>query len=130
MPRYLSPAWIDRLRERAGGDEHLRQLVADRDVVLQQVVTGTPDGEVAYAVTFDRGDVHVQAGRVDDPDVTFRQSWDTAVEVATGELTAVAAFRDGLIELSGDAAALQANQDAFRALDAVFADVRADTTYE
>lgn len=129
MLTYLSTEWIDRLRERASGDEALREATAGVELTLQQVVTDTPHGDVRYYVTFDDGDVYVQAGEVADPDVTFTQDYRTAVGVATGELGALDAMRDGRVVLTGDPTALQDRTSAMGALDTVFAEVRAETTY-
>lgn len=129
MVAYLSTEWIDRLREVAAGDEDLRRAAADGSVTLQQVVTGSPRGDVSYYVTLDGGDVFVQAGTAREADVTFRQDYRTAVGVATGELNALDAVRDGRVVLTGDPTVLGEHVEAFKALDAVFAEVRRATTY-
>jgi len=59
----------------------------------------------------------------------MEQSWDTAVAVAQGELNAQDAFVSGHIRLFGDQQRLLASQPVFRALDAVFTDVRSRTEY-
>ena len=129
MVTYLSTEWIDRLRDAAASDADLRAAVEGVELSLQQVVTDAPSGDVAYYVTFDDGDVYVQAGSVRDPDVTFTQDYGTAVGVARGELSALDALRDGRVMLTGDPTALQDRADALAALDAVFAEVRAETEY-
>ena len=59
----------------------------------------------------------------------MQQTWQTAVDVATGELNAQEAFINGHILLFGDQQKLLESQPVFGALDAVFATVRDRTTY-
>jgi putative sterol carrier protein len=98
-------------------------------LVVQQVVTGGPDGDVAYHVIVDDGRTTVRAGRADDPTVTFTQDRDTARAVSRGELSAQGAFMAGRIRVRGDLPALVAQQDALLRVDDVFASVRETTEY-
>ncbi|MEM9608760.1 MAG: SCP2 sterol-binding domain-containing protein [Actinomycetota bacterium] len=129
MVTYLSTEWLDRVRELATVDEALSAASQGVELTLQQVVTDTPHGDVRYYVTFDDGDVYVQAGDVTEPDVTFTQDYRTAVGVATGELGALDALRDGRVVLTGDPTALQDRAAVLGALDTVFGQVREETTY-
>ncbi|MEM9037130.1 MAG: SCP2 sterol-binding domain-containing protein [Actinomycetota bacterium] len=129
MVTYLSTEWLDRVRELATVDEALSAASHGVELTLQQVVTDTPHGDVRYYVTFDDGDVYVQAGDVTEPDVTFTQDYRTAVGVATGELGALDALRDGRVVLTGDPTALQDRAAVLGALDTVFGQVREETTY-
>ncbi len=129
MVTYLSTEWIDRLRSAAQSDDSLRAASAGVELTLQQVVTSAPGGDVSYYVTFDDGDVYVQAGAVRDPSVTFTQDYRTAVGVARGELNALDALRDGRVLLTGDPTVLQQQTEALAALDAIFSVVRTETEY-
>ena len=129
MVTYLSTDWLDRLRSAAQGDDALRAAAEGVELTLQQVVTSAPGGDVSYYVTFDDGEVYVQAGTVREPSVTFTQDYRTAVAVARGELNALDALRDGRVLLTGDPTLLQQRTDALAALDAVFSEVRAETEY-
>jgi putative sterol carrier protein len=53
----------------------------------------------------------------------------TAQRIATGELSAQAAFMAGQLRLDGDTMALVRNHDALAQLDALFAGVHAETEY-
>ncbi len=129
MADYLSSEWIDALRAAARADEELARAAAEVELVLQQHVTDTPEGTVSYYVTFDRGEVFVQAGEVAEPDVAFVQDYATATAVARGELNALEALQKGKISIHGDARALTRNQQVLAALDRSFSQVRAETTY-
>ncbi|HEC08824.1 MAG TPA: SCP2 sterol-binding domain-containing protein [Acidimicrobiales bacterium] len=129
MADYLSSEWIDALRAAARADEELARAAAEVELVLQQHVTDTPEGTVSYYVTFDRGEVFVQAGEVAEPDVAFVQDYATATAVARGELNALEALQKGKISIHGDARALTRNQQVLAALDHSFSQVRTETTY-
>lgn len=129
MVTYLSTEWLDRVRSLATVDDGLRAATVGVELTLQQVVTGTPHGDVHYYVTFADGEVFVQAGEVTEPDVTFTQDYPTAVGVATGELGALDAIRDSRVTVTGDATALLDQAPALAALDTVFAQIRPDTSY-
>ncbi len=129
MVAYLSPEWIDAVRDAASNDEALATASAETELVLQQVVTDTPYGEVAYFITFDRGEVYVQSGVASSSDVAFTQDHRTALEVHAGEMNALEAFQQGRISISGDVTKLTANQAAIAALDAAFQQVQEQTEY-
>ena len=128
MAPYLSPEWIDELHRALSADAAVRQATADVAITVQQVVTGGPDGDVAWHVVVDHGTVAVRPGVLDDADVTFRQNHETAVQVAAGELSAQAAFMVGLLTVTGDVAKLIAHQAAFTGIDVATDAVRARAT--
>ena len=129
MARFLSPEWIDGVATAAAGSPALAAATAQVQLTVQQVVTGTPDGEVHYFIRVDRGTVEVAPGDAPSPDVTFTQDWPTACAMSTGELGAQEAFMHGRLQVQGDTALLMRHQQAFADLDDAFAEVRARTTY-
>jgi putative sterol carrier protein len=129
VPAYLSPAWLSALQDAADASSTLPGATAGMHLVVQQVVTGGPDGDVAYHVIVDDGRTTVRAGRADDPTITFTQDRDTARAVSRGELSAQGAFMAGRIRIRGDLPALVAQQDALLRVDDIFASVRATTEY-
>jgi putative sterol carrier protein len=125
MSRFLTPEWLDDLADAAGaaaGPE-------GEPFTLQQVITGEPDGEVAWSVTVGEGAVAVRPGRADSPTVTFTQDLPTAAAIHSGELSAQSAFMTGRLRVGGDVGQLLERQDTLIALDDVFAATRATTTY-
>lgn len=129
MARFLTPAWIAELDRRVGADASLQRATDDVSLVIQQVVTGGPDGDVAYHVDLDHGAATVRSGTADRPDVTFRQDYATAVAIGSGELSAQAAFMVGKLIVGGDVGMLLTNQRAFDGVEDIFASVRAATEY-
>lgn len=92
----MSPAWFALLAAdpdaEAGG----------ADVVLQQVVRGTPDGEVRYQVSVRDDQATIHQGSPAEADMTFSSDYQTAVAIAAGRLSTEAALSRGLIRISGN----------------------------
>lgn len=97
MPHFLSSSWLDQLTTLAGGDE-----LGHDATVIQHVVTGGPGGEVAFVVEIDAGHVRARPGRDGRAVVTLTETWETAVKLHLGELTAREAFMGGLVRVRGD----------------------------
>lgn len=125
VPRFLSDEWLAAAETAAAAADVPDGLA----LTVQHRVTGTPDGDVAYAVRLAGGKAEVIRGAVDDPDVTFTQSWDTAVAVHRGEVTAQDAFMTGRMRVDGDVRVLLREGERLAALDGLLADVRPETTY-
>jgi alkyl sulfatase BDS1-like metallo-beta-lactamase superfamily hydrolase len=121
VARYLSEAWFEEVAAATptGTD----------GLTLQQVVTGTPDGEVRYHVGVSNGSAWVRAGQAEAPDATFTEDYSTAAAVARGELSVHTALLEGRIRVAGDMAVLSARQDELAGLDPVPWAVRAATTF-
>lgn len=129
MARYLTAEWFDEINAAARAHEELAALTGGIRLVIQQVVTEAPDGDVHYVVRIENGDVAVTAGEVADPDVTVTEDHATAVALHRGDLRAPVAFMTGRIRVSGNTEALLGAQAALHTLDRVFAGVRERTTY-
>jgi putative sterol carrier protein len=130
MAQYLSPEWIDELHAALSADESVRKATAGVALTVQQVVTGGPEGDVAWHVVVDHGTVAVRPGTTDDADVTFHQDRETAVAVAGGELSAQAAFMIGKLTVTGDVRKLIEHQGAFTGIDDATDAVRARATLD
>ncbi|MCU1455740.1 MAG: hypothetical protein JWN46_3886 [Acidimicrobiales bacterium] len=124
MVRHLSAAWIEALDEAVKSSAGLRAATAEVAFTVQQVVTSA-DGDVTWHLVVDHGEVAVEPGRADDPDLVFTQDRTTAQQIAAGELSAQAAFMVGRLRVGGDLTVLLANQEALAGLEDVFARVRA-----
>lgn len=118
MVQLLSPAWVALHADALGG----LPAVPGASARLQHVVSGGPEGEVAYTLAFEDGRVAGTAvGRDDDAaDCTFLETWADAERIAAGELDLHAAFMQGRVKMSGDMgrlmAVLEATQgEAYRA---------------
>jgi putative sterol carrier protein len=129
VARFLSPEWFDDVNAAAANDDVSAAVTPGLRLVVQQIVTDGPDGEVRYAVRIEDGKVAVVPGEAGEPDVTVTEDHATATAVAQGELAAPVAFMTGRIRVSGDTRVLLSAQPVLHRLDAVFASVRERTSY-
>ncbi len=129
MPRFLSPEWMAEASAAAATSRELAEASAGVRLVVEQVVTGGPDGDVRYVVSLSDGQARFTAGEAADADVTFTTDWETAVAVATGASSAHDAFTSGRLSVRGDVTALLRHARAFDGLHALFAGLRERTTY-
>ncbi len=127
--RYLSLDWLDELGRVVEADDELRELATEHEIGITQIVREGPEGDITYHLQVAAGAARFGPGPAEPEHVRMEQSWDTAVAVAQGELNAQDAFVSGHIRLFGDQQRLLASQPVFRALDAVFTDVRSRTEY-
>lgn len=99
MVQHLSPEWVA-LHEGLGAALPERPGASAR---LQHVVTGTPDGEVAWSLQLVDGQVAgVAVGRDDAAaDCTFLITHPDSVAIAKGELDLHAGFMQGRVKMSG-----------------------------
>lgn len=132
VARYLSSEWIARLSQSvasAAPDE------LTEPVVIQHVITDAPaqvadsDGEVTYHLRLSPTGSSAASGRAADPTVTFTQTYETAMAIATGASGAQAAFMGGDLRIGGQVDALVRNQPVFAGLDDLLAPLRADTEF-
>lgn len=129
--RFLSPEWLTAMDLALSASPEVVAATADSSLRLAQVVTGTPDGDVAYLVRIERGRVGVEPVPAGEPaDVTLTADWATAVDIATGALATHDAFTAGRLLVRGDIAALRAAAPALAGLGDAFESLRADTTYD
>ena len=129
MARFLSAEWLDQVAAAAHGDQKLQAATAGVALTVRQVVTGGPDGEVAWHVRLGDGTVQIGSGRVPDAEVVITQSHETATAVSRGRLSPAQAFASGRLKLSGQVGLLVRHQDAFAQLGITLATVRDATTF-
>lgn len=124
MSRFLSAEWFDDVR-RSQPAEPIHPTLT-----LQQVVTGTPEGEVRYQVLVGEDGARIEFGAHPQPDMSFTSDYPTASAIARGHLSVQAALSAGRIRIGGDTARLAANQPLLTGADPVPAVVRAATTWD
>ncbi len=127
--RYLSLDWIDEISRRVAADAALQSLGTQHTIGITQVILEAPEGTVTYHLQAGNGRVEFGAGPADPEDVRLEQEWFSAVDVATGEMTAEDAFITGCIRLSGNAPLLLECQAVFAGLDPIFSAVADRTDY-
>jgi predicted lipid carrier protein YhbT len=104
--RHLSEDWVA-LHAKVGAALPERPGASGR---LQHVVTGAPDGEVAWSLVLVDGRVtDTIVGRDDAAaDCSFLITHPDAVRIARGELDLHAGFMQGRVKMSGDMGRLMA----------------------
>jgi len=105
MARWLSQEWLDE-NTRLAESQPERPGASAR---LQYIITGGPDGDVAYYwIVTDGHLVENKLGLLPDAEVTLSESYEDAMAIQKGELDANTAFMQGRIKVSGDVAQLMA----------------------
>ena len=128
--RFLSPGWLAALDEALAGSPAVAAATAATNLRILQVVTGGPDGDVAYLVSVRDGTTRVAPATPDVPaDVTLASGWETAVAIATGALAPHDAFTTGRLLVRGDLEALRTSAPALAGLHDATAALRRATTY-
>lgn len=127
--RYLSDEWITTVAQVIAHNDEIARLAKIHPIRVVQTVTDGPLGEVTYHFVTSESGVEFASGPVSEPDITFTQTWETAVSIATGEANAAEAFINGRVRFRGDHTKVIAAQPLFVALDGVFGAVRADVDF-
>jgi predicted lipid carrier protein YhbT len=105
MSKWLSQEWLDAQVRLAKGQPERPGATAR----MQYMVTGAPDGDIAYYWVLEDGHLlEAKLGEVDEPEVTLTQSYDDAMAIQRGELDATAAFMQGRVRVTGNMAKLMA----------------------
>jgi hypothetical protein len=135
MSRFLSPDWFAEVGRQAPAPSGTEATDESR-LTLEQVVHGTPDGDVRYRVVVGSGTAHIEPplasspnGGPGPPDLTIACDWATAVAMAQGALSAQAALMAGRLRVRGNLARLSGRGADLIGLDPVPEDVRRHTTY-
>jgi len=123
--RFLSEEWAQAVKDGLNANEAFRSASKGSRALIQQVVT-KGDDDLSYWMEIDNGVVEVGTGRAEKPSLTITSSYETAEALAKGELSPMAAFMSGKIEVSNVMSAMGL-QGALSSAGAVIKDI--DTEY-
>jgi hypothetical protein len=143
VAEFLSTEWLAALDAAARGAPQLAACAPGAPFVLEQRVSvaghdddgGGDSGddvgedEVVYQIVLAPGGARVVSGRAGEPDLVLLTDVATAGALARGERNAQSVLAEGRLRVRGDLRALTRRAEALRAIDDVFASVRAETTY-
>jgi putative sterol carrier protein len=114
VSKFLSEEWTSEVTSALAGHEGFKNAIGSADLSIQFHTDDTPDGEVDYYLDASGGQAVMARGTVDDPDVTVKQSYDTATAISKGELNVQTAFMTGKLKVSGNLAKLMMHQSAIQ----------------
>ena len=126
--QFLSDEWLAALDAAARSrDIPAEDPLADVEVTVEQVVSGGP----RWRLVIDHGALSVTPAS-DDGHVDIRLTSDraTAVDIAAGRRAALDAFIAGDLVIGGDVRVMLEHREALETLGDLFADLRAQTTFE
>ena len=143
MARFLSADWFAEIAAVAAVAADMppeaasagQMAAGGEQLVLEQVVHGTPDGEVRYRVVARNRAARIEPvgvtsnGPSGAPDLTISCDWATAVAMAQGHLSAQGALMAGRLRVRGNLARLSGWAADLTGLDPVPPAVRRRTTY-
>ncbi len=112
---FLSPEWIDKVRElRQAHVEEYGTPAMDVLIRMNQVVTDIPfgTGELEVYIDSSGGFIDIELGQLSDAEIAIRIDYETAkaVFVNLDVQAAMAAFMAGKIRITGDFSKLMALQ--------------------
>jgi putative sterol carrier protein len=115
--KFLSDEWAAALKAELNAREAFRQAAAGHQATIQQVIAGS-DGDVPYWIVIQDSSIDMGTGTVEGADATITENYETAVKLATGELSAVTAFMTGKIKIAGNMGLLLSLQGVLTQLPA------------
>ena len=124
--KFLSTEWADAVKAQLNANDAFRQAAAGQKATIQQVITSS-EGDTHYWIEIAEGEIDMGVGDADGPDATITQSYETAVKLATSELSVVTAFMTGKVKVAGNMGLLMSLQGALSQLPAAMQSV--DTDY-
>ena len=114
MSKFLSQEWASEVTTALNGHDGFKNAIGAADLGIQFETEGTPDGQVDYYLKSSGGTSEMALGTLDEPDVTVKQSYETASAISQGELNTQTAFMTGKLKVSGNLAKLMMHQSAIQ----------------
>lgn len=114
MSKFLSEEWANEVTNALNGHEGFKNAIGAADLGIQFNTSDAPGGEVDYYLSTSGGNAELVIGTLETPDVSVKQTYDTAAAIATGELNTQTAFMTGKLKVSGNLAKLMMHQSAIQ----------------
>ena len=123
MSKFLTEEWARDVSKALNSHEGFKNAIGAAELGIQFTVEETPDEDVDYYLKSSGGSTNLAVGTLDDPDVTVKQSYDTAVAISKGDLNTQTAFMTGKLKVSGNLAKLMMHQSAVQQWAAAVSDL-------
>jgi putative sterol carrier protein len=114
VSKFLSQEWANDVTTALNNHQGFKNAIGAADLGVQFHTEGGPDGDVDYYLKSSGGTSNMAVGTLDDADVTVKQSYETATQIATGDLNTQTAFMTGKLKVSGNLAKLMMHQAAIQ----------------
>ena len=114
MSKFLSEEWTLDVTSALNDHEGFKNAIGAAELGIQYLVEGGPDGDVSYYMSTSGGQSTMALGELEDPDVSVKQSYDTATAISKGDLNIQTAFMTGKLKVSGNLAKLMMHQSAIQ----------------
>ena len=112
MSKFLSEEWAADVTEALNDHEGWKNAIGTAELGIQFQTEDGPEGEVNYYLSAKGGQATMALGELESPDVTVKQSYDTATAISKGEMNTQTAFMTGKLKVSGNLAKLMQHQAA------------------
>lgn len=112
MSEFLSEEWAADVTRVLNEHDGWKNAIGTASLGIQFETEDGPDGAVDYYLSAENGQTTMALGRLESPDVTVKQSYDTATAISKGEMNTQMAFMTGKIKVSGNLAKLMQHQAA------------------
>jgi putative sterol carrier protein len=126
VSKFLSQEWANDVTTALNNHQGFKNAIGAADLGVQFHTEGGPDGDVDYYLKSSGGTSNMAVGTLDDADVTVKQSYETATQIATGDLNTQTAFMTGKLKVSGNLAKLMMHQNAIQQWGAAVSDLDVD----
>jgi putative sterol carrier protein len=123
VSKFLSEEWARDVTTALNSHGGFKNAIGAAELGIQFQVEDAPEGDVNYYLKSSGGTSNMAIGTLDDPDVTLKQSYDTASAISKGELNAQTAFMTGKLKVSGNLAKLMMHQSAVQQWAAAVTDL-------
>ncbi len=112
MSKFLTEEWAAEVTAALNEHDGFKNAIGNSDLGIQFQTEDGPDGEVNYYLSSRGGKASMSLGELESPDVTVKQSYDTASAISQGHMNTQTAFMTGKLKVSGNLAKLMQHQAA------------------
>lgn len=126
MSQFLSAEWAEEVTTALNSHDGFKNAIGTADLAIQFQTEDGPDGDINYFLSASGGKASLALGDLETPDVTVKQSYDTATAISKGEMNTQTAFMTGKLKVSGNLAKLMQHQGAIQQWGAAIADLEVE----
>lgn len=119
MARFMSAEWVGEVQKALGASDAVSGATKSAKAVVQQIITGGPDGEIKYFIKIDAGQVEVGLGEAEGAAFVLTSDYETAAKINRGESNGQAAMMAGKLKFKGDMMKVMSLQGPIQTIDSV-----------